>query len=218
MYKMEDIIQCDVKVKNIVNMYILTKDITLKLEEIDATQKANPQFYIGMRNAYDHFMRIVAVKYGIKKVGDEKIYVEENLAACFNHIYRVGFDCLDMSSIILMKKISDELHGFSNDAITQIIPEYYKEIRPYTEDIRRKIAEWRKSKDVGDINNIKDFIEYYDANSKLYEYWWNIIKMKAALIEYDRKKDKDKRKEYIMLVIVSLAGVILGAILTALFF
>lgn len=46
-----------------------------------------------IKDAFDHFMRISAVKFGMND-GDES-YVQKNLEKVFSHIYRATFELFD---------------------------------------------------------------------------------------------------------------------------
>jgi hypothetical protein len=71
-------------------------------------------------------MRVFAFKFGLKEA-DEK-YAVINLDKAFGHVYRAGYDLLDFISIVLRKKIRNELESISSEALATIFPEYYREI------------------------------------------------------------------------------------------
>jgi len=194
-------------------MYCVSKDMILYCEEIDELQKTDPRFLNELKMGFDHFMRVLAVDFKIKQGSDE--YVKENLNSCFNHIYRAGYEALDWVSMILRSNIYAEIRDFSNESITAIIPEYYKEIKPDVEDLHKKIAGFRSEKDVGH-RNIGGFMEYAVRVDTLRKYHVDILKKKPALVEYDKKLNSEKRwefvKQFIILFVIggATAGIIVA--------
>jgi len=197
------------KLKDIVEMYCVSKDMILYCEEIDEQQKSNPQHINELKMGLDHLMRVFAVDLKIKEGDDE--YMEENLNSCFNHIYRAGYDALDWVSITLRANIYREIKGFSNEGIATVIPKYYEEIKPEIEDINKKIAELRYEKDAG-YKNIEGFMRYAEKVNTLRKYHADILKKKPALVEYDKKLNSEKGWEFTkqFIIITIIGGIIVG--------
>ena len=81
-----------------------------------------------IKDAFDHFMRISAVKFGMND-GDES-YVQKNLEKVFSHIYRATFELFDYIRIYQKDSIDKKLNGITNDALVSVFPEYYQERIP----------------------------------------------------------------------------------------
>ena len=199
----------DQKLKEIVELYGIVKERIIYCEEIDPESKTNIQFINELRNSFDHLMRVFSVYYEIKTT-EETNYLENNLAKAFGHIYRVGYDVLDWTSLKIREKISLELAGFSNDAITTSIPTYYSKIKPDIENICEEIADLRNKKDVTDAN-MDNFMAYIEKTKRLQKYYEQVLTNKAALVEYQKKQTLSKAWS-----LLKDAGlVLLGALLTA---
>jgi hypothetical protein len=76
------------RIKNIVEMYRYLKDLLIYSEEleIDTFLPAINE----IRDAFDHLMRVFAVKNGLKEENDG--YEMRNLDASFDHIYRATYE------------------------------------------------------------------------------------------------------------------------------
>ena len=75
-----------------------------------------------------------------------------NLNKAFGHVYRAGYDTLDLTTLFLQQYIAKEIARFSLETINSVFPEYYKDIRPSLEEIKDEIGKKRRQKDVGDHN------------------------------------------------------------------
>jgi hypothetical protein len=206
--KAEDILS---KFKCIVEMYHIAKDVSLYSEEIDNSQKMNPQILNELRMGLDHLMRVLAVDLKIKNENDE--YVRENINSCFNHIYRVGYDALDWASLTLRSKIYDEINQFSNETIISVIPDYYTKIQPEIEEMHKKISTIRYEKDVGH-KNIEGFMDYAEKVKILKGYYEDILKKKPTLVGCEKKLRNEKRGEMIKQFIIT--GVVAGIVVVLL--
>ncbi|ODS36389.1 hypothetical protein BEH94_12075 [Candidatus Altiarchaeales archaeon WOR_SM1_SCG] len=182
------------KVKEICELYDKTKNWMLYAEEIDHEFKAFIQPVNELRHAFDHLMRLAAVKLEIRPEPGEG-YVKNQLEKVLGHVFRGAFDTLDKLSITLREKITNELSPFSVYAIQAALPDYYSKIKPDIEEITEKIAEKRANKDVSLIC-YAEIEEYSNLIERLKKYHKSIIKIKPSLIECEEKiKADEKRRE-----------------------
>lgn len=169
------------QIKNIVEMYQYLKDLLIYSEEleIDTFLPAINE----IRDAFDHLMRVFAVKFDLKEKNDG--YEMRNLNASFDHVYRATYEMLDYIRICQKKWIDKNLAGISPQTLVAVFPEYYNEIKPEIDNSLESLPNYRAKKDLAnpskdDIKNYVVFIRrvqsYFDRiNRKLpslyaYEY------------------------------------------------
>jgi len=108
-------------IKQITQLYGKVKELIIFCEENHEEFKSNLHVVKELRDAFDHLMRVFAVKLDIKKEKDEN-YIQINLDKVFGHVYRAGYDTLDYATLILRDKINKEVINFSSSAIQSAIP------------------------------------------------------------------------------------------------
>jgi len=197
------------KIRETVELYIFVKELLIYNEIIDPDSYTLPQIINELRNAYDHFNRVLAEKLEITGTkGDD--YSIKTLDKALGHIYRACYDALDWLSINVKQDIKEELKPFSHEAIKEVIPTYYKEIRPMFSQYERRITALRAEKDIASIND-GDLIEYTQIVKDLSDIRQKIKDSVDALAEYDSKKKKESRLRDLRNIGV---GVIIGLTLT----
>lgn len=201
-----------------VNLYVLLKKQTLLGEELDTERKTQIQILVELRNALDHFMRALTVKYQLGEDRDED-YVFKQIQKLYSHMHRAGYDVLDWRSIILRDKISEFMMPFSTETISAIAPEYYKNIKPEAERISIEISKIRNNKDVDgndlEENNLTNFKNYIKEVDSLQENYTKIVTKIPSLIEYDKKKKSENRKETLKKIFWIIIGAIIATPITA---
>jgi hypothetical protein len=148
------------ELEKISHIFGSVKGLIIYSEEI--SQKSNPQILLELRNSFDHLIRAIIAE--LKQNDDEK-YILENLDKAFSHLFRAGYDGLDYAGIVLRDLIDRELEDFSPKTINDVLPEYYKEMKPRIIEINQLIAELRRKKDVGgmaasELPDLSSFDEY----------------------------------------------------------
>jgi hypothetical protein len=206
------------KLKEITELYSLTKTLVFYSEEMDHLETFVPSLN-EIKDAQDHLMRVLSVKFGIKEDAPSD-YVEINLHKVHSHLYRAAFELLDYIRIYQYDEITKQLEDISNEAIVNAFPSYYSTIKPRIEILFEKIPVYKKEKDIGapDLSALKG---YFEVINEVKEHIKTIKTMKATLIQYDLKKKADeikkrdeekssKRKDYaitfVMLIIAALVG------------
>jgi hypothetical protein len=202
------------RIKEITELYFYTKDLILYSEELNNLSTFMPPIN-EIKDAFDHFMRITSVKFGMNE-GDKK-YIQTNLDKVFSHIYRATFELFDYIRIFQKDSIDKKLTGISNEALIHVFPDYYQKIKPAMEELITKIPSYKKDKDIGDpdIGVVK---LYYNSIQEMREHIKIIDKMLPILIEFDEKKKSEERKnvmlQIIILIIVAIIGAAAGYLLT----
>jgi len=204
------------RIKEITELYSYTKDLILYSEELNNLSTFMPPIN-EIKDAFDHFMRITSVKFGMNTGDDE--YVQKNLDKVFSHLYRATFELFDYIRIYQKDSIDKKLTGISNEALIHVFPDYYQKIKPAMEELITKIPAYKKDKDIGDpdIGVVKS---YYNSIQEMREHIRKIDTMLPVLIEYDEKKKSEKTKDRIIeiaiLIVVALIGVGAGYFLSRL--
>ena len=169
----------------------LIKDMTLlykKVEKlvIDVEEYNNKHTYapslLEMRNALDHLMRLFAAKFGLKDNVDD-LYGEENIIKAMEHIYRAGMDSLDYLSVEIRSDIENHVESYSTSTISNVIPDYFSNIRPDIIGISDTISDIRASKDL-DFTKGVDIDIYINAIERLKKHHLEVIRRINELNEY----------------------------------
>ncbi len=194
--------------KYITELYGKVKELIIFCEENQEEFKTNLHIVKELRDAFDHLMRVFAVKLELKE-GREDGYIQTSLDKVLGHVFRAGYDTLDFATIILRDKINKEVSDFSPSAIQASIPNYYSEIRPSVESITTDIIKLRNNKDIAQPSP-ELFNEYFKNVIKLQEMFKQIVTAKPSLIEYANKERNGKWSNFSIQIVV---GIIIGAIL-----
>lgn len=195
----------ETELRQVTELYGKVKELILFCEENHEEFKSNLHEVKELRDAFDHLMRIFAVKLGVKEEKDEE-YIKINMDKVFGHVYRAGYDTLDFATLILRDKINKEVSGFSPSAIQAAIPNYYSEIRPAVESITLDIIKLRNDKDVAN-RSPEVFDKYFQNVKNLHKMFDVILKTKPALIEYTGKRKKEQLNDTLVKVAI---GIIIG--------
>lgn len=198
------------QLKEITELYRITKDLILYSEELNNLETFMPPIN-EIKDAYDHLMRVTAVKFGFNDREDGE-YVKRNLDKIFSHLYRATFELFDYIRIIQKDTIDKKLSDVSNEALVNVFPDYYKIIRPRLEELIIKIPVYKRDKDIGDpdLTVVK---QYHEAIQEIRGYIQKIESIKAALIEYDlKKRDEQVKSDLITLAYLVIAAIVGGVI------
>jgi len=111
------------KLKEVTILYLKVRELMFYADEVHPEKKTFIPPINEIRNAFDHLMRVFAVKFELKTT-DKEDYITDNLDMALSHVYRAAFDLLDYISIYLREKILDEINEISPEALTIVFPEY----------------------------------------------------------------------------------------------
>ena len=195
------------RIKEITELYSYTKDLILYSEELNNLSTFMPPIN-EIKDAFDHFMRITSVKFGMNQGDDE--YVHTNLDKVFSHIYRATFELFDYIRIYQKDSVDKKLTGISNESLIHVFPDYYQKIKPAMEELISKIPTYKKDKDIGDPD-IQIVQLYYQSIQEMRENIRIIDKMLPILIEYDEKKKSEKTKDRIIEIVILLVVALISA-------
>ena len=208
------------RLKEITELYSYTKDMILYSEELNNLSTFMPPIN-EIKDAFDHFMRITSVKFGLHEGNEE--YARNNLDKVFSHIYRATFELFDYIRIYQKESIDKKLNGISNDALIHVFPEYYRQIKPAMEDLITKIPAYKKDKDIGDpdIGVVK---LYYHSIQEMREHLKKIDAMLPALIEYEerrkaelaakeQKEQDDRKQDWLVQTGIAIIGTGVGLVI-----
>lgn len=194
------------KICETLHLYLFVKELLIYNEIIDPQSNTFPQILNELRNAYDHLNRVLCAKFEVAGKTDEGEYIVHNLDKVLGHVYRACYDCLDWLTINVREDVLKELEPFSHEAINNVLPDYYTKIRPSLAEYDRKIAEFRNEKDIAHMN-AADLDEYAQILKELTETRHKIIESVGSLIDYDKRRTRDK---IIWIVIPGVIGVVIG--------
>lgn len=152
------------KIKEILEIYHFLKEIILYSEKLDIEAYLN--VINELRNAYDHIIRVL--EYKLDNYNDEE-YIIGNLNKSLGHVFRATYDCLDVTSLVLISNIKDELE-YSDEPIDD-----YQNIAPKILEYEGDLVRLRATKDIANINSnalfeykdlIKDLVNIKDSLSR----------------------------------------------------
>ena len=201
------------QLKEITELYAFLKDLILYSEELNDLASFMPPIN-EIKDAYDHFMRITSVKFGLREGNDE--YVKINLSKIYSHIYRATFELFDYIRIYQKDSIDKKICTISNEALVNVFPEYYREIKPKLEDLINQIPIYKKEKDIGNPN-LETVKKYHQSIQEVGKYIDRINAILPSLIEYDIRREAEQKRinrvNFFYLVISAIIGVVAGAVI-----
>ena len=200
-----------VKIKKTTELYLLFKDLLIEAEELDDERKTQPQILLEVRNALEHLMRVLIMKFAPANEQSDG-YFKQALDKFHGHVYRAGYDVLDWQAIVLRGKIISELRRFSHEAIEKVLPDYYPTIRPGIEQISIDIASIRAKKDVdgpadADFENFKKYADKVRALQSAYR--TKILPSISPITDLHKRMRKDEIwKTYLPWILSGVLGVL----------
>lgn len=199
------------KLKNITILYRIVKEVVIHAEEVEV--EADPQVINELRHALDHLMRVTAYKFNII-IGSEfeDDYVKRNLDKAYGHIYRAGYDTLDLLCLILRGDIAAEVEQFPLETINNVFPAYYNEINTSVEGITKEIITVRVNKDVG-RDNFENFMHYVELTKRLIEHKETVLNKLNPMIKYTEKRNEERTREKITTFALGVLVAIIGGII-----
>jgi len=187
--------------KDLIELYYKIKSKIILIEQLSFEHKTNPQILIELRNAFDHLMRVFSSKYQLMdKKKNTPEYALKNMDKTYGHVYRAGYDALDLLNILLEEKIKATFVEYSPEVINTVYPEYYRKTRTEISKIDREIGKCRENKDVDGENahtsKFENFNYYIKLIERLDEIREEVENHEAVLIEYNKKlKIEEQQKE-----------------------
>ena len=197
--------------EKIIKVHQYAKSLSLKAEEFDSHLKTFLQPAKEQRDACEHIIRAMAGKFNLRDAPSDDDYILSNLDKALGHEYRAFFDTADWLGITIREKIQNMLAPYNNTCLTEVIPDYYKKIRPRIENITDEIAKIRESKDIPSSTDILPQVEEYkDKIQLLFEDYKTLIKCIPSLEEYKKKDKKSNLRTCIQQIFI---GIVIGILL-----
>jgi len=207
------------KLKEVTILYLKVRELMFYADEVHPEKKTFIPPINEIRNAFDHLMRVFAVKFELKTT-DKEDYITDNLDMALSHVYRAAFDLLDYISIYLREKILDEINEISPEALTIVFPEYYQKIRPDIEKASTEMSDFRSRKYIS-CPKIDDVIKYAEIIERLKSHLNKILEIKPSLIAYEERKKKEVKKskffEILVYIAIAIVSGVMGAVLRSYF-
>lgn len=138
--------------ENICKIHSLTKHYLLLSEELSLEGDSFIQPLKEHRDAYDHIIRVYAMKNGISNIKKSNEYMEKNMSKALGHEYRAFFDTADWLALICRERINTLLKGKTMQEIEKKYPKY-RELKLLLLDLPYEIADLRENKDIGKYGN-----------------------------------------------------------------
>lgn len=209
----DDRIEIERRLRSLTELYRVVKELILYFEEVNPEQKSDIQPINELRNAFDHMMRVSAAVLEIEPQDNVQLYILTNIDKAFGHVYRAGYDTIDFLSLTIKSLISEDLDGFSVEAISKALPEYYSTIKPDIEQLNQEIAKYRADKDVA-LKDAEHLIGYAGTVKKICTYRDQISRALPSIAEIDKKNQQEKgsaeRKDWTKRIIIGIMLLIIG--------
>ena len=207
--------------EKICRVFLATKELTIKIEEINDEHKAFLQPVNELKSALDHIIRVQAAELNLCEIVESSQYIKSNLDKTLGHMYRAFFDAADYFSLILREKILKVLQKYSSDTIHKVITDYYSHKKVFIENLNDEIVVIRLNKDIGNEANILPSIDEYSLKLKdLYAIYRDIeikIPQLDELYTIEKRKKSGRTRLAIAGIIFGIIGLI-GTIFTILSF
>lgn len=161
-------------------VHLKTKELYILAEEYGTELKT---FFLpinSLNNAYENIIHICANDYMARTgngASNEK-YVLDNLRSALSNECKAFFDTADFFSILLRKKITACLSGFTYAQIASVWDEY-NDVRRQIIQTNKEISEIRTRKsDTSDYYIDEDVEKYYNETRKLLD-WYDYVEEKV---------------------------------------
>lgn len=201
MFKSEE----QARIEELARLYVQAKSLIIYSEEADPDSRSNIQIIKELRDAFDHFMRVVVARTDPNSPhSQEDGYGDKNLHKAIGHVYRATFDALDGTVVSLKEKIVELLDPYPREVINDVVKDYWK-MRVKLDELTQRIASHRASKDVGE-NAGKVLDAYAEDVDVLRAFYKRLLNSMDALEDSRRRH---RRSEWKMWGIRILIGVIL---------
>jgi len=198
-----------VSIQELASLYIQAKSLIIYAEESDPDSRSNIQIIKELRDAFDHFMRVVVSRTDPDSPHhQEPDYGETNINKAMGHVYRATFDALDGTVVSLREKIVALLEPYSPEVIKDIIPDYWN-IRIKLEELTQRVAAHRAKKDVG--QGVAEVLNDYITDVETLKiFHTKLLNSAAALSECHRRYRGGETKKFYRQLLVGLVCVIIG--------
>ena len=204
---------------NIIRLQQEVKRLTTLAEENQLHSMEFIQPILEQRSALEHICRAKAAEVGISKRASDREYIQKQYDKAMGHLYRAFFDVADWLGLTVKEKILDLVTPYDAEVIHDVMPEYYRDIRPRIESLVQEIAHIRSDKDIGQSSSslIKQVGDYGDRVREIADMYAKLFPKIPALAECQAKCAQAKARGAKLKIVEIILTVILTAIVTWLF-
>lgn len=176
-----------------------------------------------LRNAFDHLMCASAVYYGLSTVPPESgalqayDYCHTNMSKGMGHLYRAGYDVLDVISLSRTSDIQRILASVRHTTLVAVFHSYSADIRMPLEQAVAACDKAKASKDVESNDAGQQHFQKYEeairtldqVRARLYD---NLPELTKVDQEKKQEKEKDSRTQRNWAIVGMVAAIIVAAI------
>ena len=163
---MEDQGAIDSKMKELISLYFEVKKLVIASENATRGNRLSIPAINELRNANDHLLRAFAVSYGVTPPPQEwkrppVEYCVKNIDKAIGHVYRAGYDALDIIAMGLTEGILSDFGGFSMATRVGVFADYARDIRIPLQKAAAICDEAKTLKDVEVFDTAREFFVGY---------------------------------------------------------
>ena len=201
---------------NVIRLQQEIKRLSALAEENQIDSQEFLQPILEQRSALDHICRAKAAEMGLFRKVPEADYAQKQYDKAMGHLYRAFFDVADWLGLTIRHKILDLVIPYDAEVIRDVMPEYYRDVRPRIESLIQEVADIRSDKDIGQSKTvlITQVGEYSKRVRELMGMYSELLPKAPALAERQRKQNKSRSHKAVIKAIEIIAAVILTAIAT----
>ena len=139
--------------RQIVALYVEVKKHVVTSEKLSPGARVSVPALNELRNAFDHYMRAEAVwRHGVNPgqgaEQDPLKYCEKNLQKSLGHVYRAGYDALDILALNRIRQIEKYVDSYRISTLHTVIADYAVRIRQSFEEGVQQCDGAKQGKDV----------------------------------------------------------------------
>jgi len=168
---------------HLVDLYKDVKSYVIQSEKLSEGRRTSTPALNELRHAFDHWMRVEAVWRHGRPVPegaepDGAKYCEKNLRKTIGHVYRAGYDALDIMALHKLRQVDVYQTSFRLSARLQVITDYAERVRMPLEKavatcnkakLGKDVESERVEEHVGFFRMYHEAIEDLDAVLKVLE-------------------------------------------------
>ena len=201
---MDNRLHCFNKLEELFSLYDKVRQAVILLENFNEEQKMYIAPINQLRSALDHIFKAI-------NFCDDFEQCEYELREAKEHLDRAGYDTMELLAANIGITIVEKLKKYDTKTITEVFPYYFTTIKPQLTDIKGIVASLRSDKK---IDSNKSFSAYFDHISILINIDKKVDTMIPSLVEYEKKKKKERLKTWVISILSSIIyGLLVGIIM-----
>lgn len=211
------------RAKRVTELYPKVKAHIISSEKRDKENRLSIPAINELRNAFDHMMRVQAVIDMNDTSGPERAkiepfeYCKNNIDKALGHVYRAGYDALDVLSLRLLDDINHNMNGYQMSTLVSVFNDFSSEVQVPLDQAIDLCDEAKNEKDVESIDaQYATYNKYEEAIEKLKKIAQIFIDKQKALQKFDaeeNKKYRTQRNYAITALVLSVLTLILSLLL-----